>query len=417
MPRTAKELSVKAVAARKEPGLHAVGGAPGLHLQITESGARSWVARLTVGTRTNAAGKVVQHRRDFGVGSAQVVTLAAAREAAKALAVKVREGVDPVAEKIAARSRAMAQREAAMTVRKAAGAYIKAMQSKWKDKKAVERRESWLETYAYPHIGDILVADIELAHILAVLKPIWETKTETAEKLLTVLRGTIGWATVHGYRQGKENPARFKDFLDKVLPSPTKVKTVRHHPALPFAQMPTFMRDLRARNNSSARALAVVSLTALRASEVTEAKWSEIDLDAGLWVVPASRMKMEVEHRVPLSRQCVAIFREQLAEAPGEWVFPGTKPGKPLSSAALLEMLKGMPYVDAKGERITTHGLRSTFRDYVAEKTDYPREVVEMALAHQIESEVEAAYRRGDLFQKRKKLMAEWAVFCAKPAR
>jgi integrase len=425
MPRVAKELSAKAVEKlSKTPGLHAVGGAPGLHLQVSPSGACSWVARLTVGTRTNSAGQTVQRRRDFGLGSLSVIGLAAAREKARTYAEKVRNGEDPVAEKIAARSRALADRETRMTFRKAAAQYIASMSSKWLDPKAVERRESWLETYAHPFIGDILVADIELPHVLAVLQQpidkknpdgptLWHGKTETAEKLTTLLRNTLDWAAVHGYRKGKENPARIKGYLDKVLPSPSRIKNVRHHPALPVVELPKFMRDLSGRDNTTARALAVTILTGLRTNEVTNACWSEIDLDAGVWVVPAGRMKMRREHKVPLSAACVRFLRAQLAASgsTAEWVFPGMKPSKPLSSGAMLEMLKEMAYVDQRGERITTHGFRSTFRDFVSERTDYPREVAEMALAHAISDKVEAAYRRGDLLEKRRALMSDWAAF------
>ena len=306
----------------------------------------------------------------------------------------------------------MAEHAARMTFRKAAEKFISSMQSKWKDPKAVERRESWLESYAHPHIGDVLVGDIELPHVLTVLTPIWETKTETAEKLMSLLRNVLDWAAVHGHRKGKENPARFKGLLDKVLPPPSKVKKVRNHPALPIDRVPEFMRDLRARDNISARALAVTVLTALRTNEVARAEWSEIDLDAGLWLVPASRMKMSVEHRVPLSSECIEILREQASATPGRWVFPGGRDDQPLSNGAMLELLKEMAYADDKGQRITTHGFRSTFRDFTAERTDYPREVAEMALAHAIEGKVEAAYRRGDLLEKRRALMSEWSGYC-----
>jgi integrase len=416
MPRRAKELSARAVDAIKTPGLHAVGGSPGLHLQVSASGSRSWVARLTVGSRTNKLGKVVQHRRDFGLGSARVVTLAAARQAAIAHAAKVRSGEDPIAQRRTARAFAMTENAARMTFRKAAKEFISSMQSRWKDPKGVERRESWLETYTNPHIGDLLVGDIELPHILAVLKPIWETKTETAEKLMSLLRNVLDWASVHGHRKGKENPARFKGLLDKVLPPPSKFKKIRNHPALPIDRVPEFMQDLGSRDNISARALAVTILTALRTSEVARAEWSEIDMDAGMWVVPANRMKMGSEHRVPLSPECVKILRQQAASAPGRWVFPGARDNQSLSSGAMLELLKEMAYTDDKGQRITTHGFRSTFRDFTAERTNYPREVAEMALAHAIESKVEAAYRRGDLLEKRRALMSEWSTYCLNAA-
>jgi integrase len=421
MPRIAKELSALKVAKLTDAGLHSVGGVPGLHLQVTPSGARSWIVRLTVGTRIDANGHSRQMRRDFGLGAYPHVTLSLARQKAHMLRSDVQVGKDPRAERLQARATAMAQRATALTFRRAAEAYIESMQAKWRDPKAVARRMSWLETYAYPLIGDLLIADIELPHVLAVLKQpieprnpksetLWAAKTETAEKLNSVMRNTFDWASVHGYRS-RENPARVKGYLDKVLPSPSRIKKVRHFPALSLGKLPEFMRELRMRDIGSARALAVTILTGLRTSEVIEATWDEIDFQAEVWTVPATRMKMRREHRVPLSPTCIEVLMEQRHVARDLWVFPGAVEGKPLSNGAMLELLKQMAYVDKNGDRITTHGFRSAFRDFVSEKTDYPREVAEMALAHAIGSKVEAAYRRGDLFDKRRNLMADWAAF------
>ncbi len=412
MPRKAKELSDLVVSRLKAPGLHAVGGpAPGLHLQITDAGARSWVLRITVGTRVDSRGKTVQRRRDMGLGAYPVVTLKLARERATEARQKLAQDIDPVAHREAQRSAQRAADAMQVTFREAARRCIEAKSSEWKNAKHSEQWTNTLETYAYPFIGAMLVRDIDLPHVLRVLEPIWTEKAETASRVRGRIETVLGWAGVHGFRSG-DNPARWKGHLDQVLPSSAKVKKVRHHPALPLDDVPAFMRDLRAMDSTSARALEFTALTAARTGEVINAEWKEFDLDGALWVVPAERMKAKVEHRVPLSKAALRILRGLKETATNGFVFPGGKENAPLSNAAMLELLKGMTYVDKEGQRVTTHGLRSSFRDWCSEHTDYPREIAEMALAHTIDSKVEAAYRRGDLLAKRRALMNDWEKFC-----
>lgn len=253
MPRAAKELTALKVARLTDPGLYAVGGAQGLHLQVTPSGARSWIARLTVGTRTNAAGKTVRHRRDFGLGAFPAVSLAEAREKAREFRTKIATHVDPLAEKFAAKARAAAQRAAMMTVNTAVQQFIEDMQGKWAgDPKGVSKRQALLKTYITPHIGDLLITDVEVPHVVTVLKPVWEPSPATAERVASLLRNTFDWAKAHGYRTG-DNPAS-SEVLNKVLPS---LGESGKQPALPFASLPAFTTDLRARENLTARALEV----------------------------------------------------------------------------------------------------------------------------------------------------------------
>ncbi|MBL8308022.1 MAG: integrase arm-type DNA-binding domain-containing protein [Rubrivivax sp.] len=410
MPRAAKELTALKVARLTDPGLYAVGGAQGLHLQVTPSGARSWIARLTVGTRTNAAGKPVQHRRDFGLGAYPTVSLAEAREKAREFRTKIAAQVDPLAEKFAAKARAATQRAAMMTVNAAVQQFIEDMQGKWAgDPKGVSKRQALLKTYITPYIGHLLITDVEVPHVVTVLKPIWEPSPATAERVASLLRNTFDWAKAHGYRTG-DNPAS-SEVLNKVLPS---LGESGKQPALPFASLPGFMADLRGRDHLTARALEVTILSALRTSEAIGATWGEVNFDGGVWTVPAARMKLKrADHRVPLTKSLLTVLRQLHEARTSDFVFPGARDDKPLSDGAMLELLKQMDYKDASGRRITTHGFRATFSTWASECTDHPAEVREMALAHKIKNEVEAAYRRGDLLDKRRLLMNEWDAFCA----
>lgn len=414
MPRTATKLSAKAVEHLKAPGLHPVGGAPGLHLQVTPSGARSWVARLTVGVRPNAAGRLVQHRRDFGLGGFPAVTLAEARERAEDYRKQLHAGIDPRAAKLTARAQLEAQRAGLFTVRKAVQGFIESMAQKWaRDPKGVAKRQAMLDTYIDPVCGGLLLADVDVHHIEKVLTPIWTKTPAAAERVAALLRGTFDWAKAKGYRKG-DNPAAF-EVLDKVLPPLPKGG---RQAALPFAQVPKFMEDLRSRDSISARALEVTILSALRTSESIGAQWNEIDFDAAVWTVPASRMKVRDagDHRVPLSEPLMAVLRRLHQERNSQWVFPGGKGDGPLSNAAMLALVKGMGVKDEKGQLVTVHGFRATFSTWTSECTQHPPEVREMALAHTIKNGAEAAYRRGDLFDKRRALMEDWAAFCSSGA-
>jgi len=293
-----------------------------------------------------------------------------------------------------------------LTFEQAASAYIKAHQSGWKNVKHGQQWRNTLEQYAYPIIGKMLVADVDTPQIIRILEPIWQKKAETAVRLRNRIELVLDWATARKYREGL-NPARWRGHLDKLLARQSKTRR-KHHAALPVDQAGAFMKRLRASEGMGARALEFVILTACRSGEVRGAKWGEIDLDAGVWVVPPERMKAAKEHRVPLSDAAVELLKNLPRFATSEFVFPAPRGGM-LSDMTLNQLMRRMK-VDA-----VPHGFRSTFRDWCADYTNYPREVAEMALAHAIESKVEAAYRRGDLFEKRRRLMAEWSQFLANP--
>jgi len=288
----------------------------------------------------------------------------------------------------------------------------------WRNAAHRDQSRNTLATYVYPVFGDLPVSAIDTGLVMQALTPIWSTKTETAKRVRGRIEAVLDAATVRGYREGP-NPAVWRGHLDKLLPAPGKLRTVAHHPALPFDAVPEFMIDLRRREGISARALEFVILTATRTGEALGATWAEIDIAGRVWTIPAARMKAFREHRVPLSAQAFAVIAQVRELAPmrdGEPakdapLFPGLRPALPLSRMVLLKLLWRMGRHDA-----TVHGFRSAFSDWAAERTSYPREVVEMALAHAIENRVEAAYRRGDLFEKRRQLMDAWAAFCTSPA-
>ncbi len=399
MPKKAVELSALAVSRLRTPGLHSVGGVAGLALQVAPGGARTWILRFTVAAK----------RRDMGLGGFPDVTLAQARDKARAARELVDHGVDPILHRRQARSALAAQQATQKTFAQCAREYIEAKAAEWSNQKHAQQWTNTLETYAYPTIGQLLVSDIGLPQVLGVLKPIWQEKTETATRVRGRIEAVLDWSTVHHYRQGP-NPARWKGHLDKILAAPTKVTKVRHHKALPIDQTPGFLAALRDQAGTGARALEFAILTAARSGEVRGATWAEIDLEAAEWTVPAERMKAGKEHRVPLSAAAVKLLKAlpRTKEAKDtDLVFPSSKDSL-LSDMTLTAVIRRMG-VDA-----VPHGFRSTFRDWASERTSYPRDVVEMALAHAIGSKVEAAYRRGDLFAKRRRLMEDWAKFGAR---
>lgn len=399
MPKVAKELSALAVQRLTKPGLHAVGGVAGLLLQVKESGARTWILRVRVGGK----------RRDMGLGGFPSVTLAGARELAREARHAVGEGIDPVAQRTAARKAAAAAIQSNVTFQDATRQFIDAKRHEWKNDKHEAQWSATLEHYAHPVIGRLHVRDIQISHVLAILEPIWTTKTETAVRLRGRLESILDWATVRHYRDGL-NPARWRGHLDKTLPAPNKVAKKQHFAALSWARMPTFMADLKKREGIAPRALEFAILCASRSAEVRGALWSEIDLNAALWVIPAARMKAEKEHRVPLSPAAVDLLSATPRLAGSPMVFPSPR-GKELSDMSLTAVLRRMNL------DVTQHGFRSSFRDWAAEATNYPREVAEMALAHSIGDKVEAAYRRGDLFDKRRSMMADWAAYCSQSVK
>lgn len=391
-------MSALAVSKLVTPGFHAVGEVPGLCLQVFDTGARTWILRTMV------AGK----RREIGLGGFPAVTLADARTEARRLRSEISQGRDPVADRRAARSAQRAAREAAKTFKQAALAYIESHEAGWRNPKHGQQWRNTLEQYAYPLLGELLVSDIDRQQVLAVLEPIWRTKTETASRLRSRIELVLSFAMQRGYRAEGLNPARWRGGLDKLLPAPQKVTKVEHHPALPIDDLPAFMARLREASGMGASALEFAILTAARSGEVRGALWPEIDLPNKQWVVPAGRMKAGREHRVPLSDAAVKLLERQPRFDKVELVFPSPRNGM-LSDMTLTAVLRRLE-VPA-----VPHGFRSTFRDWVAERTSYPGDMAEMALAHAIGDKVEAAYRRGDMLEKRRRMMNDWAAFLARP--
>lgn len=387
-----KPLAVKNITRR---GANFVGGVPGLALVVHASGARSWILRYKIGGK----------RRDMGLGSFNDVSLASARETARIARSKIVTGVDPIQERKTARSALIAELAKGLTFSECATKYIETHESGWRNAKHAQQWRTTIERYANPVIGQMLVRDVGLPHILKVLEPIWRKKTETASRLRGRLESVLNWATTREYRSGP-NPARWKGHLDTLLAEPAKIAKTNHHRALPYGEMPSFMRALREQVGVGARALEFAILTAARSGEVRGATWDEIDLVAGVWTVPAGRMKAGKEHRVPLSNAALTIVKSQKEIKLNQFVFPSPRETV-LSDMTLSAVLRRMKI------NAVPHGFRSTFRDWSAETTDYPNEMAEMALAHTIGDKVEAAYRRGDLLEKRRQMMQDWADYCA----
>lgn len=395
MPKLAKELGPLAVSKITEPGLHFVGGVPGLALQVNPAGARSWTLRAVIGGK----------RRDMGLGaySPSGVTLAKAREAATEARELIRKGIDPIQQQQEARSALRASMAEALTFKECAESYFKAHAAGWKNLKHRQQWRNTLAQHAYPVFGELLVRDVKLSHVMQVLEPMWATTNETAVRLRGRIELVLDWAAARGLRDGT-NPARWRGHLDKLLAKPSKVNNREHHAALPVGDVGAFMARLRAAEGMGARALEFVILTAARSGEVRGAMRNEIDERAKVWTVPASRMKAGKEHRVPLSAEALTLLASLPRMAGTELLFPAPRGGT-LSDMTLTAVLRRLQ-VPA-----VPHGFRSTFRDWASERTNFPRDVAEMALAHAIGDKVEAAYRRGDLFEKRRLMMADWAKF------
>lgn len=390
MPKIATQLSDRAVASIRAEGRHPVGGVPGLQLRVTDTGHRGWVLRVIVGDA----------RRDMGLGAYPATTLAQAREKARNVHNSLRSGVVPATPSRAARQ---AVTVATKTFKDCTADFLRDKEGEWRNPKHRQQWENTLTQYAFPHIGTMPVGDIDLPHVLVCLEPLWRTKTETATRLRGRIESVLDWATVRKYRTG-ENPARWKGHLDSLLPAPTKIKKVTHHRAVPIDDMAAFMADLRSRAGIAAMALEFTILTAARSGEVRGATWAEIDLPAAAWIVPGDRMKIGREHRVPLSNAAIRLLESVPRMDGTDLVFPGTK-GQPLSDMSLTAVLRRME-VDA-----VPHGFRSSFRDWAGDRTTYPRELAEAALAHTVGDAVEQAYRRGDALEKRRDLMESWSVF------
>jgi integrase len=369
----------------------------GLRLVVSETGAKKWVLRFTIGGK----------RREMGLGSFPDVGLAEARDKATEHRKQARNGVDPIEAR-------QSEPEKTPTFTTCAARYIRAHRRGWKNTKHARQWVSTLQTYARPVFGTKRVDTIATEDILKILSPIWNSKTETAKRVQGRIENILDYAAAHKYRDPL-NPARWRGHLDKLLPKPTRVKKVRHHPAMPHTELPAFMVELSSNDSVSALALRFLILTATRTNEVLHAQWNEIDIDSAVWTVPAERMKARREHRVPLSDAAMETVITVPRIVGNAYLFPGTRRGQPLSNMALLQLMRGMGY-GVEGERgdYVPHGFRSSFRDWSGEVSSFPRDVAEMALAHVIENKVEAAYRRGDLFAKRRKMMQEWADYVNK---
>lgn len=415
MPKVAAELGPLDVKRLSHPGgkgnlMMPVGGVAGLYLQLTPKGGRTWILRMQVGGR----------RRDIGLGGFPTVTLAQARDKAREARDKVACGIDPVEERKAAKAKLIEARRKGMLFSEAVDKALAAKLDAFRNEKHRAQWRSTLDKYALPEIGALPVAQIDTAAVLRCLQPIWATKTETATRLRGRIEAVLSWATVAGHRSG-DNPARWAGNLKELLPAASKVAKESNHPALQLDDAPAWLADLRQRDGFPARALEFLALTAARSGEVRGAAWDEIDLDKALWIVPAQRMKMQREHRVPLTAEAVALLKALPRLDGNPLVFPGARGGQ-LSDMALSMLMKrqhtaavaagGPGYLDRVSKRpAVPHGLRSTFRDWVAERTTFPGEMAEVALAHRISNAVEAAYRRGDMIEKRRRMMADWADF------
>ncbi len=416
MPKIAKSLSDLQVRRLSRVGWHAVGGVAGLLLQVrspSREGAplpRSWILRVKVGDQ----------RQPIGLGSYPQVSLAEAREMAKKLVIEAKQGVNLKAKKRAEKSALLAAASKNKTFRECAKAYMDAHASDYTNDKHRKQWPATLETYAFPLIGNMLVADITMRDVMRVLEQestapdgkvgkLWYSKTETAKRLLGRIKTVLDYATVNEYRSGT-NPAQWTGYLATQLPSPKKLQVVEHHPAVPYQLMGEFMSKLRQNNSISAKALEFLILTAVRSGSVRQAEWTEIDLSKKLWVIPAEHTKARQEHRVPLPPQAIQLLKSLPIIAGSPFVFPSPT-GKALSDMALSQLMRGMRERGELTVDAVPHGFRSTFRDWAADQTAYPDEIRKVASGHTVGDAVKEAYQRTDLLEKRRNLMNEWANF------
>lgn len=396
MAKLARELTALEVNRLDTPGHHAIGGVAGLYLYVNDASARSWVLRVMVGLK----------RRHIGLGGYPTVTLTQAKEKARQFRDDVSKGIDPIQQRKEEASRLIAQQAGAITFEKAAEGYLDTHGGSWKNAKHRAQWANTLSTYAYPFIGKILVRDIEIEHVLTVLTPIWKIKNETATRVRGRIESVLDWASARNYRS-RDNPARWKGLLDKLLPAPNKIKSVEHYKAVPIDEAPGFISRLRMQEGIAALALEFAIFCAARSGEVRGARWSEIDMQTCLWTIPKERMKAGKEHRVPLNAEAMEILTVVPKNETSDLIFIAPKGGT-LSDMTLTAVMRRMK-VDA-----VPHGFRSTFRDWVSERTNYPRELAEQALAHVIGNKVEAAYRRSDILEKRRVMMSEWGDFLSR---
>ena len=392
MARTHNKLTTKTINSLKNPGYYSDGN--GLYLQISKSLTKSW---LFIYKRD---GK----KFEIGLGSLNTETLVEAREKAQDYKKLLASGINPLTEKRKNEQERLLANALSMTFEQCVTSYFELNKHAWKNTKHASQWLNTLTQYCNPIIGNLAIEDIDTALVTKCLEPIWITKNETASRLRGRIEQVLSWATVKKYRTG-ENPARWKGHLDQILPKPSKVQTAKHYPALPFVEITSFMKQLKRQDGIAAKCLEFTILCAARTNEAIGATWDEIDIDAKIWTIPAERMKAEKEHRVPLSDRSIDLLKEMQSFITNDFVFPSAKKG--LSNMAMLKLLKRMDR-----QNITVHGFRSSFRDWAAELTEYPNFVVEMSLAHTIKNQAEAAYRRGDLLEKRFRLMNDWDRFC-----
>ena len=396
MARTIHRLTAVQVSKARKPGLLGDGG--GLYLQVSDADTKSWLFRFMLAGRA----------RSMGLGALHTVSLAEARSEAARCRKLTREKIDPIEARKVSRGEAALEAAKTITFAQCAQTYIEAHRAGWKNVKHAQQWENTLTTYAYPVFGSLPVASVDTALVMRCLEPIWKDKAETAGRVRGRVESVVDWATVRGYRIG-DNPARWRGHLDKLLPARAKVRKVEHHAALPYKDVPAFVAALRKQTGVAAQSLEFTILTATRTSEVLGALWSEINVHERVWTIPAARMKAGAEHRVPLCDRAMKMLKALRTLSSG-YIFPGQRAKQPLSNMAMLMLLKRMQH-----ESLTVHGFRSSFRDWAAEKTNTPHEVCEMALAHTIGNKAEAAYRRGDLFERRRALMAQWQHYCETP--
>jgi integrase len=392
MARALHRLTARKVATAKTPGMYADGGS--LYLRVAPGGSRQYIFRFV---RDG-------HMHDMGIGPAHTLTLVEARERATEARKLLLDGIDPLAAKQARLGALKAAEAKAMTFAQCVDGFIRDNQIKWSNARHAREWQQSVKRYALPALGSLPVGAIDTPLVLRVLKPLWERVPETASRLRGRIENVLGWATVHHYRSG-DNPARWQGHLEHALPA---VQKGEHLAALPFADVPAFMIKLRQDTSVSARCLETIVLTALRLDEAREGTWDEIDFDEKVWTVPANRMKAGEKHRVPLSPAAIAALKDMAAIRQSDFIFPGAR-GGPISKSTPLRLVKQLA-----GD-VTIHGFRSSFRDWAAERTSYPREVAEQVLAHAIPNATEAAYRRGELLEKRRRLMDAWASYCGKP--
>jgi integrase len=393
MARQINILTDRGIKSQVKPGRYADGN--GLYLQVGKSGAKSWLFRYMLDSKS----------REMGLGSIRMETLSQAREKAKYCKNLLRSGIDPIRNRQERVAIEKADNKEMLSFQKCTEGYLKSHSASWKSARHEEIWLSSVKRFAYPIIGSIHVNKIERGHIMRILDPIWREKTETASRLRGRLESILNWATVQEYRKG-DNPARWRGYLDQLLPKPSEIHTVKHFPALPYKEINVFMNKLKERQALSALALRLIILTACRSIEVREAEWCEFDLKNATWTIPTERMKMKKEHIIPLCEEAIKVVQSVPRIEGCRHLFTGPSSGNPMSDVVFKKLMERMGVTG-----ITTHGFRSTFRDWAAEQTSFPREVIEACLAHQLKDKAEAAYFRSNLLDKRRELMSKWADY------